>query len=90
MSIPLQPSSPSARQLRQPSPTSPCYAEHQYRRTLLDDVKLWPEAKVTEWLHNQSLKRFSQKFTGNNNKAYTLFGTFFFFLHILKNLFFFL
>ncbi|GAA5808536.1 hypothetical protein MFLAVUS_001927 [Mucor flavus] len=66
MSIPLQPSSPSARQLRQPSPTSPCYAEHQYRRTLLDDVKLWPEAKVTEWLHNQSLKRFSQKFTEHN------------------------
>lgn len=79
MSIPLQPSSPSARQLRQPSPTSPCYAEHQYRRTLLDDVKLWPEAKVTEWLHNQSLKRFSQKFTGNNKKRSTHYLVPFFF-----------
>lgn len=65
MSIPLQPSSPSARQLRQPSPTSPSYAEHQYKRTLLDDVKLWTENKVTDWLCNQSLGRFSQKFIGD-------------------------
>lgn len=65
MSIPLQPSSPSARQLRQPSPTSPSYAEHQYKRNLLDDVKLWSESKVTDWLYNQSLGRFSQKFIGN-------------------------
>ena len=64
MSTPLQPPSPSARQLRQPSPTSPCYTEHHFKRTLLDDVKTWTESKVSEWLLNQSLGRFSQKFIG--------------------------
>lgn len=70
MATPLQqPSSPSAarqfqQQQRQPSPTSPSYAEHQYKRTLLDDVKTWSENRVTEWLSNQSLGRFSQKFIG--------------------------
>lgn len=66
MSTPLQPPSPSARQLRQQqhSPTSPSYAEHQFKRTLLDDVKNWSEVKVTEWLSGQSLGRFSQKFIG--------------------------
>jgi hypothetical protein len=77
MATPLQPSSPSARQLRQqPSPTSPSYAEHQYKRTLLDDVKTWSENKVTEWLCNQALGRFSQKFIGtivNNVYKYTLY-----------------
>ncbi|KAL9553784.1 hypothetical protein MBANPS3_003130 [Mucor bainieri] len=67
MSIPLPPSSPSARQLRQqPSPTSPSYAEHQYKRTLLDDVKTWSEQRVTDWLCNQALGRFSQKFIEHN------------------------
>jgi hypothetical protein len=64
MSIPLPPSSPSARQLRQPSPTSPSYSEHQYKRTLLDDVKNWSEQRVTDWLCNQALGRFSQRFIG--------------------------
>jgi hypothetical protein len=65
MSIPLQPLSPSARQFRQqPSPTSPSYAEHQFKRTLLDDVKNWSEQRVSEWLSNQALGRFSQKFIG--------------------------
>lgn len=67
MSTPLQPPSPSARQLRQQhSPTSPSYSEHQFKRTLLDDVKNWSEVKVTEWLSAQSLGRFSQKFIGKN------------------------
>ncbi|KAL0139213.1 MAP kinase [Mucor lusitanicus] len=66
MSIPLPPSSPSARQLRQPSPTSPSYSEHQYKRTLLDDVKNWSEQRVTDWLCNQALGRFSQKFIEHN------------------------
>ncbi|CEP11803.1 hypothetical protein [Parasitella parasitica] len=63
MSIPLPPSSPSARQLRQPSPTSPSYSEHHYKRTLLDDVKNWSEQKVADWLASQALGRFGQKFT---------------------------
>ncbi|KAI8071176.1 kinase-like domain-containing protein [Gilbertella persicaria] len=63
MSIP--PLSPSSRQfMQQPSPTSPSYAEH--KRTLLDDVKNWSEQKVTEWLSNQALGRFSQKFIEHN------------------------
>ncbi|CAO3626013.1 unnamed protein product [Mucor fragilis] len=66
MSIPLPPSSPSARQLRQPSPTSPSYSEHQYKRTLLDDVKNWSEQRVSDWLCNQALGRFSQKFIEHN------------------------
>ncbi|KAG1108630.1 hypothetical protein G6F42_015914 [Rhizopus arrhizus] len=66
MSMPLPPSSPSARQLRQPSPTSPSYSEHQYKRTLLDDVKNWSEQRVTDWLGNQALGRFSQKFIEHN------------------------
>jgi hypothetical protein len=67
MATPLQqPSSPStARQIRQPSPTSPSYAEHQYKRSLLDDVKTWSENRVTDWLSNQALGRFSQKFIGS-------------------------
>jgi hypothetical protein len=61
MSSPL-PSSPSSRHFKQSSPTSPIYPE--YKRTLLDEVKAWPEQKVSEWLTHLGLSRFGAKFVG--------------------------
>ncbi|KAI8885393.1 Pkinase-domain-containing protein [Backusella circina FSU 941] len=63
MSTPL-PTSPSSRHFKQASPTSPIYPEH--RRTLLDEVKTWPEQKVSEWLTHLGLGRFGAKFVEQN------------------------
>ncbi|KAI8368068.1 hypothetical protein BD560DRAFT_490371 [Blakeslea trispora] len=62
----LPPSSPSSRHFMPQSPTSPSYTDHQFKRTLLDDVKNWSETRVAEWLSSQMLSRFSNKLIEHN------------------------